>query len=841
MEEKKMKKGSFFDYLFNGKPKEPGSREGLYVPLVAAAVVSGVIISYLGIGAAVYANRFPRSNIADVILNARTFMNPGFIVSTIGYGIDWKYIWLSLCGYAALLFAVYVDIERNKLRLPNREKGDAKWNDYKNYNLNYVYPKGKKKDVNEAGDGKYVCEPGEDSEEIGNMIISQHVRLNMNIRQTRLNDNVLIDGTTGSGKTYGFVKPNIMQFNTSYIVTDPSGELLRETGQALLNHGYTVKVLNLAEMMHSGRYNPFRYIRNDEGVLTLVKCMMSNTDDSKSSKGDQFFTKAEEGLFLALFYYIYYEYADQPEKQNMDTVMQMLAMAKASEKNEDIKSQLDLKFDALERKSPNHVAVKNYKTFKQGTGKTLKSILISAGVRMTPFNIPAVRNLMMDDDLHLEELGDKRQALFIITKAEDPTYNFIAAMAYTQMFETLYYRAGTENPRSWLLQKGPNVSLRSKMFKNSKQKDEQKKWLEQERERYMKAEIRTEDENDPKFQNEDEQGLIPWPKTEIYLPETGEVLRTFNGRKEAEIFMDCIKNGKIVQGTKRLPSHVRCILDEFANIGEIPNFDSKLSTFRKYEISAVIILQSLSQLKDMYKDKYATIIGNCSTQLFLGTEDKEDTEYYSEMLGNTTVDVLNTSISYKEGQSSSKSLNKDSVPLMRPEQIRTMDPNQCLVLIYGQDPFKDEKFNPETHPNYGELMDADPANEFEFRRIFYIKQIEDQIRSANEISVEPDIKRREEMHRQSVENHTARRRGFRSFDQFLCENFEKAGNSEAADSILEEQAAAAGALKDILDSRMAETYEKALDTGAFKMGKQGEVLMDDDIFSSILNGGGQPH
>ena len=553
---------------FKRKPREPGSKEGLYVPLVFAAIVAGIVFFYMGLGAGLYAQRFPRQNLGEVLLHFSTFMSPSFILSTIGNGYDWKYGCLALAGYAALLFSVYIDIERNKQRLPGREKGDAKWNDYKKYNIKYVYPKGEKKDVNEADENKYKCEPEEDSDDIGNMILSQNVRLNMDIRQTRLNNNVLIDGTTGSGKTFGFVKPNILQFNTSYIITDPSGEVLRECGKALMDHGYAVKVLNLSEMMHSCRYNPFRYIRSDEGVLTLVKCLIKNTDDSKASKGDQFFTKAEECLFLSIFYYIYYELADQPEKQNMDTVMSMLAMAKASEKNEDLQSPLDIKFGNLERRDPNHVAVKNYKIFKQGTGKTLKSILISAGVRMTPFNIPAVRNLMSGDDLRLEELGDRRQALFVITKAEDSTYNFIAAMMYTQMFETLYYRAGTENPRSWLLKKGPCVSLRSQMFKNSKQKADQKQWLEQERERYLKAELRSEDENDPKFQEEDELGLIPWPKTELVDTETGEVLRTFNSRREAEIFFDCIKNGEIVQGTKRLPSHVRCILDEFANIGK---------------------------------------------------------------------------------------------------------------------------------------------------------------------------------------------------------------------------------------------------------------------------------
>ena len=238
----------------------------------------------------------------------------------------------------------------------------------------------------------------------------------------------------------------------------------------------------------------------------------------------------------------------------------------------------------------------------------------------------------------------------------------------------------------------------------------------------------------------------------------------------------------------------------------------------------------------MYDDKYATIVGNCSTQLFLGTEDKDDTEYYSEMLGDTTIDVLNTSISYKEGQSSSKSMNKDSAPLMRPEQIRTMDPNECLVLIYGQDPFKDKKFNPSSHPNFGELMDADPENELEYRRLFYIKPVEEKVKAAIEIPMEPGIAKRQEMHQKAVENHTERKAGFRGLDQVMYNAFEKSGNKEAADSILEKQAAAAGALKDILDSKTKEKYDKALDAGVFRMGEQGNIIVDGDDFAAILSG-----
>lgn len=818
--------------------KGPDGKMNPYLPMYFIGIGGFFVFMYYGIQMSLYAAENPRYTIINVVLFTLKNCTFSHLFPLFGRSMDARYIGIAIFGYAALVYFMYVDIERNKKRLPGREKGDAKWNDFKQYNVKFTYPP----------KSKEISEPKEGTSEIGNIILAKNVFLNGNERATGINTNILVVGTTGSGKTYSYVKPNILQFNTSYIITDPSGELVRDTGHALMEHGYTVKIFNLAEMQHSCMYNPFRYIRKDEDVLTLVRCLMKNTSDAKASKGDQFFEKAEECLFLSIFYYIFYEFKDEPEKQNFNTVMDMLLMAKVSERNEDAKSKLDLKFEVLEKKDPNSVAVKNYKIFKQGTGKTLKSILISAGVRMAPFNIEAVRNLVQDDNIHLEELGDRKQAIFIIIKAEDSTYNFLAAMMYTQMFETLYYRGGVENPNSWLLQNGSCCALRSKMFKNSVEKAEQKRWLENEREIYKNAYIDPENASDERFQHEDENGLIPWPKVFLRDNTTKEVIRTFDSLREAEIFMDCIHNGKIAVGSNKLASHVHCILDEFANIGEIPEFNNKLSTFRKYEISATIILQSLAQLKGMYDKEWSVITGNCGTQIFLGSEDKDDSEYFSEMLGETTISVLNTSISYKEGQSSSKSLNVDSARLMRPENVRNMDLHECLIIVRGQDPFRDMKYNVKEHKNYGELRDADPANELEYRRLYNIKPAPKKaLPSRNTSAVNntgvpikfdfvPSEAEKAEVMRDAVRNGTAPRNDYRNEEDLYHDRLSRIKEKDAADQLQETGTFPVEAFKKLLPDPVSEKLDEKIQQKKVEIHDGNVVINDDDPMMQMYSG-----
>ena len=831
----------------------PDGKKHMWWPLYITILVCFLCSTYIGMKLSFYAGEHPNAPFIEVFWN---FFNGGTkVFPPFGRKAKWLYLELSYLGGFFICLTTWADISRNRQAMPGKEKGSQTWNDWKMYNLKYTYPKDKPE----------VCDPPEDSTDIGNMIIAEKTFLNMDTRVTRKTNNILIVGTTGSGKTRYWLKPNLLQFNTSLVVTDPSGELLADAGQALMNHGYRVKVFNLSEMQYSCMYNPFRYIRNDEGVMVLVKCLMKNTDDSQASKGDQFFAKAEECLFMAIFYYIYYEYKDHPEQQTMDEVMNMLRKAKVNEKNEDIKSPLDIMFDTLEKKDKNHIAVKNYKIFRMGTGKTLKSILISAGVRMAPFNIKAIRDLTQKDTLHLEELGDRKQALFVITKAEDKTFNFLAAMMYTQLFETMYYVAGTANKNSLQLRHGNCVALKSEQFRNAEQKKLRQQELEGERERYKRAITERDDINDEKFKKENENGVIPWPMIRLIDADSGELLQNFYSEAEYRMFMDCIEKGEIKQGTIRLPNHLRCLLDEFANIGEIPEFLSKLSTIRKYEISCAIILQSLGQIKTMYEKDYSTLIGNCTTQLFLGSTDKEDTEYYSEMLGDKTITVRNTSTDAKHGGlSSSTSQNKDSARLMRPEEIRSMDSLECLVIINGEKPFKDHKYPLETHKNYHELADEHPENLLDYRRMFMVPDcdIESENRKNRQINThakQRSVPTNEDKKRMSVERSKEREKQLASADERIRKNAEfndkiehkglelniaageildQKGLKEDAEKAKNDEKITIDAALAILEEDTRTEVEKKIKEGTIGFNKDGNVigLMNDDPFAAMLAG-----
>ena len=609
-------------------------------------------------------------------------------------------VWITC---AIIIFTVYIDVERRKNR-SDKSKGTSHWNDWKEHNYTRTYPL----------DSPEVYEPPENGDMIGNAILGEKTRLDMD-RVWGMNLNMMIQGSPGSGKTRYVLKPNLLQFNSSYVVTDPSAELIGSTAQAMMNHGYRVKLINLADMSYSDKYNPFRYIKKDEDVLTLVDCLMKNTDDSEASKGDQFFAKAEQCLFLSLFYYIYYE--EPPEKQNLNRVMELYREAKASEGKENFQSDLDKRFAELEKRNPNHIAVANYHTFQQGTGKTLKSILISFGVRMNPFNVPSLQNLVSDDTVHLEELGDRKQILYIVAPTEKTTYNFIAAMMYTQLFQSLYDRSA-ENKSRWMLKKGPNTTLRTPVWRNSKEMEAYREQIEKERKRYMKAEYDDDDPNDKKFKEENEHGVIPVPHYRIVDPDTKEVLQDFQSKKEREIYMDCINNGEIVHSDdERLPCNVRCMLDEFANTCEIPGFDKILNTCRKYDISCNIIIQSLGQLKKMYKDDYSAIIDGCSTQMYLAIQDADDLKRVSDLLGNKTVDSAGTSRSFGSKGSSSESVNHDAEALMTVSEIRSMPAKKCIIFISGEAPFYDDKFVLEKHPNYPEI----DHKFFNYKQYFFIE------------------------------------------------------------------------------------------------------------------------
>lgn len=485
--------------------------------------------------------------------------------------------------------SMYINQERNKNTMPGKESGTAKWNtNLKDYNKKYSDP------------------PGiPDNSGPNNMILSDSICLNMDTTKTRFNNNIIVIGGSGSGKSRFFVKPNLLQANCDYIVTDPSGELSRSTAKFLEDRGYEIKIFNLVEMNKSLCYNPFNYVRNEEDVLTMIDCLIANTESPNKKGGDQFWEKSEKALLQALCFYLI-NYCKK-EDQNFTTVMKLLRAAEVDENNPDKKSPLDIIFDSIKQSDPDSIAVKSYMTFKMGAGKTLKSILISCAVRLQVFNIQAVANLTSVDTINLESMGtgDKKKALFVITPQASSTYNFLVSMLYSQLFETLYYIGDTD--------------------------------------------------------------------------------------------------------LKSLKRQIRFLLDEFVNIGQIPQFTKKLATMRKYGISCSIIIQNVAQLKPLYED-WETILGNCDSLLFLGGSEYSTLEYMSNILGTATIKTKNTSKSIGGKGSHSISHNSSSRKLLNPDEVGNISNQMCIIKIRSLDPFMTKKYDYPRHPNYKYTGDADPEN-----------------------------------------------------------------------------------------------------------------------------------
>jgi type IV secretion system protein VirD4 len=450
-----------------------------------------------------------------------------------------------------------------------------------------------------------------------NIILTQTERLMMSSRPKNpkyaRNKNVLIIGGSGSGKTRFYVKPNLMQMteNVSYVVTDPKGTILIEVGTMMVNGGYRIKVLNTINFKKSMHYNPFKYIRSERDILKLVNTIIANTKGEGDKSGEDFWVKAERLYYCALIGYIWYEAPE--EEQNFSTLLEFINASEAREDDEEFKNAVDLLFEELEINEPQHFAVRQYKKYKLAAGKTAKSILISCGARLAPFDIQELRDLMSYDEMELDMLGDQKTAMFVIISDTDDTFNFVVAIMYTQLFNLLCDKA------------------------------------------------------------DDEHG-------------------------------------------GRLPYHVRLLLDEFANIGQIPKFDKLIATIRSREISASIILQSQSQLKSIYKDAAETIIGNCDTTLFLGGKESSTLKEISETLGKETIDLMNTSDT--RGQSRSYGLNyqKTGKELMSKDELAVMDGNKCILQVRGVRPFFSDKFDITRHKRYRELSDYDKRNAFDVEK-----------------------------------------------------------------------------------------------------------------------------
>ena len=489
---------------------------------------------------------------------------------------------------AIIKFIIYTKGKNAKKFRQGKEYGSARW--------------GNKKDIEPYMDEKFQ----------NNILLTQTERLTMNGRPSNpkyaRNKNVLVIGGSGSGKTRFFVKPNLMQMHSSYCVTDPKGTIVLECGKMLEDNGYEIKILNTINFKKSMRYNPFAYLRSEKDILKLVQTIIANTKGEGEKAGEDFWVKAEKLYYTALIGYIFYE-APREEK-NFATLLDMIDASEVREDDETYMNPIDRLFEALEKKEPTHFAVKQYKKYKLAAGKTAKSILISCGARLAPFDIQELRDLMKEDELELDTLGDRKTALFVIISDTDDTFNFVVSIMYSQLFNLL-----------------------------------------------------------------------------------------------------CDKADDVYGG--RLPVHVRCLLDEFANIGLIPKFEKLIATIRSREISASIILQAQSQLKAIYKDNADTIVGNCDSTLFLGGKEKTTLKELSETLGKETIDLYNTSETRSNQKSCGLNYQKTGKELMSQDEITVMDGSKCIFQLRGVRPFLSDKFDITKHKNYKLLEDYDKKNVFD--------------------------------------------------------------------------------------------------------------------------------
>ena len=499
------------------------------------------------------------------------------------------------CG-AGLRLAVYLRSKNAKKYRHGMEYGSARW--------------GTAKDI----------EPFQAPKFADNIILTKTERLMMSNRppdpKNARNKNVLVVGGSGSGKTRFWLKPNLLQCHSSYVVTDPKGTIVLECGQAMLKNGYKVKILNTINFKKSMHYNPFSYVHSEKDILKLVTTLMTNTK-GEGSGGDPFWEKSERLLLTALIAYLHYE--APVEEQNFATLLEMLNTMRVLEDDEEYQNPVDLLFEELAKKKPNSFAGRQYKLYKLAAGKTAKSILISCGARLAPFDIQELRDLTMYDELALDTLGDKKMALFLIMSDTDSTFNFLISMVYTQLFNLLCDKA------------------------------------------------------------------------------------------------DDVYGGK-------LPIHVRCLIDECANIGQIPNLEKLVATIRSREISACLVLQARSQLKAIYKDNADTIVGNMDSQIFLGGSEPTTLKDLSEMLGKETIDAFNTSDTRGNSPSYGTTFQKMGHELLSRDELAVLDGGKCILQLRGVRPFLSDKYDLTQHPNYKLTSDYDPKNTFDIEKYLNRKE-----------------------------------------------------------------------------------------------------------------------
>ena len=549
-------------------------------------IIIGLLATNLGEAWRIAAGSNASEKVQSLVLNGgfgKAFANPmpSLFPTDLLIGIA--------CG-AALRLAVYLKGKNAKKYRHNVEYGSARW--------------GTHADI----------EPFEDKEFANNVILSQSERITMNSRPSlpkyARNKNVLVVGGSGSGKTRFWLKPNLLQMHSSYVVTDPKGSIAVECGTALSKNGYRIKIFNTINFKKSMHYNPFAYIHSEKDILKLVTTLIANTK-GESKGGDDFWLKAETLLYTALIGYIHFEAPE--EEQNFSTLLEMINAMEVREDDEEFKNPVDLMFEELAERDPEHFAVRQYAKYKLSAGKTAKSILVSCGARLAPFDIKELRDLTAYDELELDTIGDEKTALFLIMSDTDGTFNFLISMIYTQLFNLL-----------------------------------------------------------------------------------------------------CEKADDVYGG--RLPVHVRCLIDEAANIGQIPNLEKLVATIRSREISACLILQAKSQLKAIYKDNADTIIGNMDSQIFLGGSEETTLKSLNASLGKETIDMYNTGQSKGSQESFSMNYQKLGKDLMSIDELAVMDGSKCIVQVRGVRPFLSDKYDLTQHPNFKLTSDADKRNVFDIEK-----------------------------------------------------------------------------------------------------------------------------
>lgn len=637
-----------------------------------------------------------------------------------------KVVMLYTLVFVMLLLFVFVSQRLKKHDDLKTIGGDAKWMDRKEleqYNKERSEPLGDKK-----------------ASGYNNAIVSNDIFLSMNAEKTNCTLNILIIGGTGTGKSFRVIGPNILQRNCSMIITDPSGGLLKGYGTYLEYYGYRVKSFNLSNMDQSNHYNPFNYIHSDKDVEILVNTLITNTTDPSKSGGDEFWTKSETALLCALISYLYN--FRPKEEQTFSMVKNMINAGNIDENNSATQSPLDLIFEKLRQDHPDCFAMAQYDTFRLAAGKTLKSILISCGVRLQAFDLQDVRDLTDSDDIHLDYIGDEKTAIFVVIPTGDNTFNFLAGLMYSQLFTGLYTYCETNAEYGYLVLDSDGEVV--KTFRANGKKDEA--IAKARAEAFIESAQHAVVLHNSKYDMGKEGGKQKefW---EIRADEgKGQMLGFRGTQKLAEEALSKLRKGSVIQNSEqsnhgqRCPIHVRFLLDEFSNTGKIPTFTQKLSTIRKYEISTTIILQSLKQLENLYEKEWDVITGNCDTTAYLGGgADEKTCEWIVKLLGKKTVKNMNMTFSKNGG---SESIQNQSLELISVSQLRTLPKNKCVVIPRSVNPVFGDMYDTPHHPEW-KIKEDLPSYEYSKNKFSYIetglKEVVSESDSEDMSYVEKDV------------------------------------------------------------------------------------------------------